>query len=349
MSKVTAYISTKDRYFTTLPLAIESIALQTRPPEEFILFDDGAQKDLREDVNYAYLFSMLDKKGIKWSVQFGNRKGQVLNHQRALEIAQHEYIWRLDDDNIADPDVLEKLVKILDTDPKVGAVGSLVFIPGMHGAPLGNHRNIYSDKIENVSFKPNLQWFKFDGIRETEHLHNTFLYRKSAARGYEMGLSPVGHREESLFTYDIFANHYKILVCGDCITWHLRQPAGGIRAQENKLSDFDHDEAIFQKRMKEKYGVEIIKPKLMVLDSGIGDHLVFKAVLPEILKRWANHKIYLACCHPDLFKEWPEIEILSIHEASLISSIEEHNIYKWMWDRNWKGSLEDAYKGLYLN
>ena len=85
MSKVTAYISTKDRYFTSLPMAIESILLQTRPPEEFILFDDGAQKDLRQDVNYAYLFSMMGRKGIGIEL----KESYYKQAQKHLEIAEH--------------------------------------------------------------------------------------------------------------------------------------------------------------------------------------------------------------------------------------------------------------------
>lgn len=350
MSKVTAYISTKDRYFTSLLPAIQSIAAQTRPPDKFVLFDDGAQKDLRQELMYSYVFAIMEARGIKWEVRFGQRKGQVWNHEAMLRSADTDYIWRLDDDNVADPNVLEKLVAILDHDKTVGAVGSLVFIPGMHGAPLESHPNLYSDSIDNVMLLPNMQWFKFNGIRGTQHLHNTFLYRKSAARGYCLDLSPVGHREETLFTYDIYNNGFDIQVCGDCITWHCRQPSGGIRADSIHRSEaFDHDEAIFLGLMKNRYKIDVKNCKLMVLNAGIGDHLVFKAVLPEILEKYKDHKIYLACCNPDLFKEWPEIVILSIHEASLITNEPDHNIYKWMWDRNWKGSLEDAYRGLYLN
>jgi hypothetical protein len=61
---VTAYISTKDRYYTTLPIAIMSIAMQTVRPDKFILYDDGEQKDLRKEKLYSNLFSVLDDKKI---------------------------------------------------------------------------------------------------------------------------------------------------------------------------------------------------------------------------------------------------------------------------------------------
>jgi hypothetical protein len=27
--------------------------------------------------------------------------------------------------------------------------------------------------------------------------------------------------------------------------------------------------------------------------------------------------------------------------------ITEMNVYKWMWDRNWQKSIEEAYRGMY--
>ena len=56
---VTAYISTKDRYDTTLPLAIASIAMQTVSPKKFILFEDSEPVDIRTNSVYLHLLHML--------------------------------------------------------------------------------------------------------------------------------------------------------------------------------------------------------------------------------------------------------------------------------------------------
>ncbi len=340
MSEVTAYISTRNRYYSTLPLAVNSVVAQIRPPDRFIIFDDGEQKDLRSDPLYVHIFGLLDEKRIKWEVLFGQKKGQVTNHQKVLEISGTEWIWRLDDDNIAEPNVLEVLLK--NVDGQVGAIGSTIFVPKMNGSPLPQ---FVTGKIEDINLY-NPQWFRFKGVMDVEHLHNSFLYRRKAAtHGYQMDLSPVGHREETLFTYGIKRNGWKLLVCGDCITWHLRYNSGGIRTQTiHNNENFAHDEEIFREKLK-SYKVKLDDVKLVILDSGLGDHLAFKNILPELQKR--HDRVIIGACYPQVFKD-DDVRIININEASLMDNKDRHNIYKWMWDRNWNKSIVDAYREMYL-
>jgi FkbM family methyltransferase len=344
---VTAYISTKDRYFTTLPLAIMGIANQTFKVDELILFDDGEQKDLRQESLYANLFRYLEMKGISWRVVFGERKGQVANHQKALELAKTEYIWRVDDDNYPESEVLARLMlwctcPVEKWEQPFGAVGSLVRVPYQEIFPLDK----CSGDIMKSPDTPNLQWSAFGGVLHTDHLHNTFLYRKSAARhGYPKNLSPVGHREETLFTHGIKQNGYRMLVCGDVITWHFRESKGGIRSYDDaKL--WEHDEQIFREEMK-KRGVLFDNKRYVVLDNGIGDHYAFKHVLPEMIAKYGKDNIVLATCFPEVFEEMG-VRQISIAEAhTLFGDLTKFNIYHWMWKWDWKKSLVDAFHTMY--
>lgn len=242
---VTATISTKDRYFTTLPSAILSIANQTRKPEKLWIFDDGEQVDLRQHSLYQNIFKHLDCQGITWNVIFGQKKGQAFNHQYALEHSETEFVWRLDDDNFAEPNVLEILLKHF-VDEKVGAVGGLVLDPKFVGSlPPGLGMN----KIEDIFLNQNIQWYRFEGLKEVEHLYSTFVYRKNAASSYCLELSPVSHREESLFSYGLSQNGYKLLVNPKAITWHFREPTGGIRSYKNE-EFWKHDDRIFKEKLK---------------------------------------------------------------------------------------------------
>ena len=340
--KVTASISTKDRYYTTLPMCLSAIANQTYKPEKILLFDDGEQKDLREDPIYSNLFSLLFIKGIELQVVFGERKGQIRNHQKTLEIADTEWIWRLDDDNIPEPDVLEKLISCIDD--KVGAIAGCVLDPKnkIESVPIDIPNNTI-DTIENM---PNIQWFSDKGIRKVEHLYSSFLFRKEAAKhGYCLNLSIAGHREETIFTHEMFLNGWDLLVNYDAITWHLRFSEGGIRSfQDENL--WHHDDAIFnQKRIFWKKPLEDLFP--VVLDSGIGDHFAFLQILPDIINK--HGKINLFCCFPDLFEEYKDkVNLLSIMEAKAATqNIEDHNIYKWMWDNNWKEHITEAFRKIY--
>ena len=66
-------------------------------------------------------------------------------------------------------------------------------------------------------------------------------------------------------------------------------------------------------------------------------HIVFSKILPEL----KNAEIF--GCYPEVFPCRP------IAEANaLFGDIDQWNIYKKMAEWNWKGSLEDAFRKLYL-
>ena len=347
-NKVTAYISTKDRYHTTLPMAIMSILNQTKTPDEFILIDDGQQIDLRNDPTYLYMFAMLDEKNISWRVLFGKRIGQVANHQILLGEAKHSILWRLDDDNFAESNVLETLYNKLISNDKIGAVASTSLVPG----EISNERDT-SGLIKDIFDKANPQWSKFNGEKEVEHLHNSFLFKKAAAvHGYMDNLSPVGHREETMFTHQMFRNDWKLIVIGDIVTWHLRQPSGGIRSNNSNQKMWEDDEKIFIKWLNNEDIDNLLEDNsdefIAVLDSGLGDHIEFLKILPEIKKKYEDKKIILATCFPDVFKN-EEIEQISIAEAKTrLGNIDKYNIYKFMVERDWKKSILKAYERMYL-
>lgn len=317
MNNILCSISTRGRYDTTLPLTILSVINQVHKPDALVIFDDNDQpQDLRDVQHYTYLFQMLEAKGIKWSVIFGERKGQHYNHQKANTMG-YRWVWRLDDDTVAEPDVLQKLYSVA-TRQDVGAVGGSILTPPHHT------QNVQATGlIENIDKEPNIQWGPLSSTKEVDHLHCSFLYRANIV-DYDLSLSRVAHREETLFTYGLKKTGYKIFVT-PCITWHLRNPQGGIRDGQQQM--FEHDERIFQ--LKDK--------TIVVLDCGMGDHIVFKHVLPDV----KNPLVFT--CYPEI------IPGKSIAEAvNLLGDIGSYNIYGKMDQWNWKGSLEDAFRKMYV-
>lgn len=344
--EVTAYISTKNRYFTTLPMAILAIINQTYKVKQLIIFDDAEEKDrkdLRNLAPYKELFSLISAKGIAWYVYFGEGKGQALNHQKVIDLKHStEWLWRVDDDDTPEPNCLEQLVSNI-TD-EVGAIGGSVIMPSTPPMDI----NLCSGKIEDIFRLGNVQWAKFDKTIEVDHLHNTFLYRKSASKhGYCLQLSPVGHREETLFSYEMKRNNWKLLVDGRALTWHLKDPNGGIRSYDN-LQLWEHDENIFKQKMRD-WNVSFDKSdkNLIVLNCGLGDHLIFKNIINEIKVKYGP-ELKLAVCFPEVFED-DNVKLISIAEAELLdSNHDKYNIYKWCWDRNWSKSLLEAFKEMYL-
>lgn len=351
--KIIASVSTRGRYFTTLPHCLIGIANQTRVPDELIIFDDediDKKIDLRTNEIYINIFNLLDKKKISWRVIFGKGIGQVVNHQAVFDMAnENDLIWRLDDDNIPEANVLETLLKYMNNN--VGAVGGLV-IDAKNNC---NPNSKASNKIKHISRGLNEQWFypqKMFDCKKVDHLYSSFLYKKKASpKGYCKELSRVGHREETIFTYEMTLNGYDVIFTPDCITWHFNQ-TGGIR-DNTKEEMWIHDENIFTTKLK-NWENDISESFPIVLGNGIGDHYMLKSILSKIAKKHKDIIIY--CLHHEVFEETQQwikkgisIKLKTIEQAiEKFGNIEYWNIYQFMDRMGWKEHMIEAYKKMYL-
>lgn len=323
MSEILCSVTTRGRYFSTLPMVLMAIANQTQRVDKLVVFDDNDDpKDLRHDAMYARIFSMLNEKGIPWEWIYAARKGQHYSHQ-AANLMGFEWVWRVDDDAIPEPWVLERLAKYRFN--SVGAVGGSILTPP--SAPLDTEP---TGLIENIDSEPNIQWGLISAPKDVDHLHCSFLYR-AGVHYFNKGLSRVAHREETLFTYGLKQKGYRNLVVPGAITWHLKSPTGGIRSETN-AELYEHDEKIFRNFLRYK------DHTIVVLNCGMGDHVVFSHVLPKIK-------------NPVVFGCYPEIiPCRSIHEAKeLFGDIEPFSIYAKMDQWRWTESLEKAFEKLYLS
>lgn len=348
LKDVVATVSTRNRTDTTLPLVITSLLCLTHKPGKFIVYDDNDElKDPRENEVYKNLLTGLVNSGIEWFWVPGQRRGQVFNHEHARTSNDQEFIWRIDDDNILPGNTLETLYKTIKTNEKIGAVGPSILDPKNVGSS-----KIASNAIEDVYLGMNIQWNHTNTLSsvEVEHLQgSTFLYRRIAGEhGYNLNLSRVGHREETLFTYEMFRNGWKLIaVCG-LNTWHMRYGAGGIRSN-NDIQLFARDDYIFAKKLEE-WKVKTKQHKFIFLDSGRGDHYAFKQILPLMLKKHKDTKIIIGACYQDVFWDIdnPNITILGMSDIAAFVKPEDHNIYKFMAEKQFKGNLYEAYKQMYL-
>jgi hypothetical protein len=209
----------------------------------------------------------------------------------------------------------------------------------------------YDVTINNLT--SNAQWFVHPKkkVIQVEHLNNSFLYRRKAAKhGYCTELSPAGHREETIFTYEMHRAGWKVLVNPRAITWHAKQSQGGIRAHASHSEFWAQDQHIFNKKLKE-WGLR--PKKLIVLDNGKGDHVMFKTILPEVKEKFRDMELVLGVCYPDVFEDEKDVRLISIGEAkelcfSMALNYEDFNIYKFAAERGWRSSFVDAFRKLYL-
>lgn len=321
MTHVLCSISTKGRYDTTLPLAISSVINQSRVPNKLVVFDDNEDpRDVRQDPVYQSLFKIMHLKGIEWEWIWSLRKGQHHNHQMANTRAQ-EWVWRVDDDNIAEPTVLETLLQHVDH--SVGGVAVSCLTPHWDTSP----RQV-SGLIENIDRECNIQWGRILQVKQVEHLHCSFLYRAGIC-DYNLALSSVAHREETLFSWQLHKKGLQLLVVPGPVVWHLKLESGGIRQNHNQQL-YDRDNEIFQNFLKHKHNT------IVVLDCGMGDHVVFAHVLPKL----KNPVVF--SCYPDIVPGG------SIQQAKdLFGDISSWNIYQKMDQWNWTQSLQQAFEKMY--
>ena len=322
MSKVLCSVATRGRYHTTLPLILNAIINQSKPVDKLVVFDDNdVPQDMRKEMIYSYFFQMLQAKGIEWEWRYASKKGQHFIHQDANTMG-YEWVWRVDDDAIPEPNVLEELYSHVGD--KIGAVGGSVLTP-----PYLPDTKDVTGLIDNIDSEPNIQWGMIHDTKSVGHLHCTFLYRAGIV-DYNLGLSRVAHREETLFTYGLHQKGYEILVVPNAVTWHMKNPEGGIRS-ETKQEMYAHDEQIFRNIL------EYRDRTIVVLNCGLGDHIVFSHVLPTI----PSAEVF--SCYPEV------VPGRSIAEAiQLFGDLECYNIYKKMDQWKWKGDLESAYRKMYL-
>ena len=315
-------MATRGRYFTTLPLVLNAIINQTKRPDKLVIFDDNDEpQDMRKEMIYSYFFQMLDIKGIAWEWIYAPKKGQHHIHQIANTMG-YDWVWRVDDDAIPEPNVLETLYSYIE--PSIGAIGGSVLTP-----PFMPDTSAVTGKIDKIDAEPNIQWGNINVTTYVDHLHCTFLYRAGVA-DYNLGLSRVAHREETLFTYQLQQKGYLIAAVPNAVTWHMKNPQGGIRS-ETKAELYEHDEKIFRNIIERR------NRTIVVLNCGLGDHIVFSRILPSI----PNAEVYT--CYPEV------VPGKSIAQAQqLFGDLDHWNIYKKMDQWKWKDSLENAYRKLYL-
>lgn len=348
LKDVVATVSTKNRTNTTLPLVITSLLCSSYKPGKFIVYDDNDElKDPRESEIYKNLLNGLVNSGIEWFWLPGQRRGQIFNHETARTTNEVEFIWRIDDDNILPGNILEVLYKQIKSDPKIGAVGPSILDPKQI-----NNSKIASNKMEDIFLGLNIQWNSLDKIElvEVDHLQgSTFLYRREAAKhGYNLELSKVGHREETLFTYEMVRAGWKLIAICGLNTWHMRYGAGGIRTHNDAVL-FDRDEKIFRKKL-EGWKVKTYNTKFIFLDSGRGDHYAFKSVLQKIADKHKDKKIFIGACFEDVFWDIniPNVKIVGLSDIAGYIKPDDHSIYKFMAESRFKGNLAEAYKKMYL-
>lgn len=127
--------------------AVRSILSQTLTDFEFIIFDDGStdgsSKILDDFAASDCRIKIIHQANIGLTKTLG----------KGIELAEGEYVARMDADDIAMPERLMKQVKYLDDDPQVVLVSSFAKVIDGPGNEIGEHRPATThERIRKLSF-----------------------------------------------------------------------------------------------------------------------------------------------------------------------------------------------------
>ena len=278
--RITIGIPTMNRY-ENLAMLLWSISQQTYTNYDILIINDSRDKwDLRQIPFMANIITRFQINGNMIKVLNGKQRGPHISHQMIVDNADHNLILRVDDDGIMEPTYIEELVKcFVETDKskdkkgnkmKVAAVGGIILMPNVpleyQQQPEGWHSKVeyWGDCLEQpdgfVTHFPHLQWHTHKNMnyKPTNHLHSSFLYKKSyaiAIGGYPKDYSQVGHNEETDFSYRFHLKGYRMFIAPKALLWHNQSPTGGIRqsaeGEMNKKAMWDNDTQLFLKKWHE--------------------------------------------------------------------------------------------------
>lgn len=130
-----------------LPEAIESILSQTLPDFELVVVDDGSTDGTAEILND------FQSRDLRLKVYRQVNSGFVSAVNVAVQLSSAEFIARMDADDIAVSNRLERQLDFLERRPEVGVVGGTVVIIDSRGTALRTWRIPQSDRQLRAALK----------------------------------------------------------------------------------------------------------------------------------------------------------------------------------------------------
>lgn len=200
--------------------------------------------------NYHFLmciFNKLNEEGkyINYSRNEFNL-GVSKNRQKLVDLSLQyddaEFILRLDDDIILEPDYIEKLLKVINQGYDL-ASGITPFI----GQPQFKRESKFLKGIGNRIIFNNKGEFIYNGdscgmlyldevILPLDHFRSCALYKLNIHKqeiNYNSKLTKHGFREEQILSFKMILKGFKLGFHTGAIAWHLLTPSGGERFEDS--------------------------------------------------------------------------------------------------------------------
>jgi glycosyltransferase involved in cell wall biosynthesis len=179
---------------------LESILNQTFGDFELIILDDAST-----DNSHAILAKYHAKPRVRIAVNSRNSGSAFPQWNRGIGMARGEYVWIAESDDSADPRFLERLVPVLDQNPKLGLAYCQSLMMNKEGSPIGTSVGWTSD-LDPV------RWEADFANHGTDEIRNYLVFKNTIPNASAILL----RREVVLETLPVDAS-FKL--CGDWLHW----------------------------------------------------------------------------------------------------------------------------------
>lgn len=195
---------------TYLSLAIESILNQTYRNFEFLIINDGSQ-----DCSEKIILSYKDSRIVYIKNEINNKLIKTLN--KGIDLAKGKYIARIDCDDVALPDRLERQLEYFKKD------ASLDFLSSMPIHLLSSGKTYRSYRFCSLHEEA----IKFENLFEVSFCHPCMICKTEILKKYKYLESPIClHIEDFELGLRLSHNNVKMYYSNDSIMYYRKNENG---------------------------------------------------------------------------------------------------------------------------
>lgn len=237
-------ICSKDRP-TEIALLLQSLRTQTHQDWDVWIMDDRSGMPY---IQHHFLGSIINRMKLenhivtycRNDIRYGVTKLRQIVIDRILEEGHGEAILRLDDDNLLQPDYIERLIKVLDSGYDIASG----LVPHLAIPFIKRETKYVKPFIADITLNEDgsIKVFNDDcGMEYIEkeiipspHFRSMALIRRKVHEKvkYEDTLGFCSFREEEFFSFKALVEGFKIGVDTGAIAYHLNTNSGGERTRE---------------------------------------------------------------------------------------------------------------------
>ncbi len=242
--KVDVMICTKDRP-SEIGLLLQSLRTQTHQDFDIYIHDDRSGMPILQHHFIQAIINQLKLEGhhvIVWrnNIPLGVTRLRQQTVDKIMDIGKGESILRLDDDNLLEPDYIERLVKCLNEGYDIASG----LVPPCGVPQTARETKYIKPFISDVKMDDKGQIIHFGdecGFKYLEkeilpsvNFRSMALIKKSVHEKvkYEDNLGFCSFREEQFFSFRALLAGFKICVDTGVVAYHLNTPSGGERTKE---------------------------------------------------------------------------------------------------------------------